>query len=181
MNEREGVKVLRSTSVRLRKRKDQARRHFLQERRSGEFGYSSTHGGWSYVSFLPPVSRKENSTGIRRTGGSLSVMCDNSENYKEKTRDMMSDSEEWREKRRMKNSDKKLWRKSAIGIGESEKCKDIIYKDFGLIDIPINQRIDSERTTSSLGYLPQRFGDFQNGEHRSVQVSQVSHQSIFLI
>ena len=36
---------LRSTSIRLRRRRDQAKREFLDNRRSGEFGYSSA--GWN--------------------------------------------------------------------------------------------------------------------------------------
>ena len=37
---------LRSTSIRLRRRRDQAKREFLDNRRSGEFGYS-TAGVWN--------------------------------------------------------------------------------------------------------------------------------------
>ena len=50
----DGYKMHRSTSIRLRKRRDQARKEFLKDRRSGEFGYSSHHDGWSYVSFKNP-------------------------------------------------------------------------------------------------------------------------------
>ena len=173
MDNREGFKVLRSTSVRLRKRKDQARRNFLRDRRSGEFGYSSNHDGWSYVSFNPPVNRGEGlSSEIGRAGGSLSMMCDNSgQKYTNITRrEVLSDSEEWREKRRPRNTEKKLWRKSVIGIEEPEKLKAVVYKDFGLIDSPKDQRIEIERTTSSLGYLPLKFSEFESGEHRCVQV-----------
>jgi hypothetical protein len=37
---------LRSTSIRLRRRRDQAKQEFLQNRRSGEFGYHSTDLDW---------------------------------------------------------------------------------------------------------------------------------------
>ena len=50
----DGYKMQRSTSVRLRKRRDQARKEFLKERNSGEFGYRSHHDGWSYVAFKTP-------------------------------------------------------------------------------------------------------------------------------
>jgi hypothetical protein len=37
---------LRSTSIRLRRRRDQAKQEFLQNRRSGEFGYHSADLDW---------------------------------------------------------------------------------------------------------------------------------------
>ena len=40
---------LRSTSIRLRRRRDQAKREFFVNRRSGDFGYQSSAGaeGWN--------------------------------------------------------------------------------------------------------------------------------------
>ena len=71
----DGYKMHRSTSIRLRKRRDQARKEFLNERKSGEFRYSSHHDGWSYVSFQSP----ENGTQPNRPGpvslGLNSVRC----------------------------------------------------------------------------------------------------------
>jgi hypothetical protein len=54
----------------------------------------------------------------------------------------MSDTEEGGRSRRRGGGgrggeearERKLWRKSAIGIGEAERSRNIVYKDFGLID-----------------------------------------------
>ena len=43
---RAGGPPMRSTSIRLRRRRDQAKQEFLQNRRSGEFGYHSTDLDW---------------------------------------------------------------------------------------------------------------------------------------
>ena len=45
--------------------------------------------------------------------------------------------------------EKKLWRKSVIGLGEAERSRDIVYKDFGMIDIPDQLEAVSERQSAS--------------------------------
>ena len=32
--------------------------------------------------------------------------------------------------------ERKIWRKSVIGLVEAERPRDIVYKDFGMIDTP---------------------------------------------
>ena len=44
--------------------------------------------------------------------------------------------------------ERKLWRKSVIGLGEAERSRDIVYKDFG-IDIPDQLGAVSERQSAS--------------------------------
>ena len=45
--------------------------------------------------------------------------------------------------------EKKIWRKSVIGLGEAERSREIVYKDFGLIDTPAKLEAVSERRGSS--------------------------------
>ena len=50
------MRLHRAASVRLRKRRDQARKEFLNNRRSGDFGYRTASGvvddGWDFQSFV---------------------------------------------------------------------------------------------------------------------------------
>ena len=182
----DGYKMHRSTSVRLRKRRDQARKEFLKERKSGEFGYSSHHDGWSYVSFQSP----ENGTQPNRPGpvslGLNSVRChpqhpiiggarslgfippgdddDHPSSYYppvhmavpgQTSRQVMSDTEDYDRGRRRgrrggeEDRERKLWRKSVIGLGEAERSRDVVYKDFGMIDTPDQLEAVSEIQSSS--------------------------------
>ena len=57
----EAARLQRATSVRLRRRRDQARKEFLNNRRSGDFGYKSSPAvngvlddGWDFQSFIQP-------------------------------------------------------------------------------------------------------------------------------
>lgn len=61
----EAARLQRATSVRLRKRRDQARKDFLNNRRSGDFGYKSSpvsgvlDDGWDFQSFVQPSSHHD--------------------------------------------------------------------------------------------------------------------------
>ena len=49
------MRLHRAASVRLRKRRDQARKDFLNNRRSGDFGYRTSgvvDDGWDFQSFV---------------------------------------------------------------------------------------------------------------------------------
>ena len=49
------MRLHRAASVRLRKRRDQARKEFLNNRRSGDFGYRTSgvvDDGWDFQSFV---------------------------------------------------------------------------------------------------------------------------------
>ena len=53
------LRLHRATSVRLRRRRDQARKEFLNNRRSGDFGYKTSgvvDDGWDFQSFVQPSS-----------------------------------------------------------------------------------------------------------------------------
>lgn len=58
MDENE-VRLQRAASVRLRRKRDQARKEFLNNRRSGDFGYKSSgvvDDSWDFQSFVQPSS-----------------------------------------------------------------------------------------------------------------------------
>ena len=58
MDENE-IRLQRAASVRLRRKRDQARKEFLNNRRSGDFGYKSSgvvDDGWDFQSFVQPSS-----------------------------------------------------------------------------------------------------------------------------
>ena len=167
-------KVQRSTSIRLRKKRDQAKKEFLRDRRSGDFGYNSNHGGWSYLSFpstqnvIKPDMPGPMSLGVtplsapqhQISGGarSLCFIPSLEEHAQPRSyqppnqagRQVMSDTEDCGRSRRRGGGgrggeearERKLWRKSAIGIGEAERSRNIVYKDFGPIDCaePDNMR-----------------------------------------
>ena len=66
--EPEAVRLQRATSVRLRRRRDQARKEFLNNRRSGDFGYKSSPAasgevddGWDFQSFIQPSAHHDRS------------------------------------------------------------------------------------------------------------------------
>ena len=51
----EALRLHRATSVRLRRRRDQARKEFLNNRRSGDFGYKTSgvvDDEWDFQSFV---------------------------------------------------------------------------------------------------------------------------------
>ena len=59
MDDSEALRLQRAASVRLRRRKDQARKEFLNNRRSGDFGYKSSgvvDDSWDFQSFVQPSS-----------------------------------------------------------------------------------------------------------------------------
>ena len=61
-------KVHRSTSIRLRKRRDQAKKDFLLGSPSGQFVSDTRHDGWSYMSFQEPSAPVHS-----RTSGPVSL------------------------------------------------------------------------------------------------------------
>ena len=65
---------------------------------------------------------------------------------------VMSDTEDCDRVRRERGEEareRKLWRKSAIGLGETERPRDIVYKDFGMIDTPDQLESVSEIQSAS--------------------------------
>ena len=70
-------------------------------------------------------------------------------------RQVMSDTEDCVRTRRRggrgdeEARDRKLWRRSAIGLGEGERARRIVYKDFGMIDKPQQLESLSEINISS--------------------------------
>jgi len=104
---------LRSTSIRLRRRRDQAKQEFLQNRRSGEFGYHSTDldwggGGGDKEVFREPLHNKPlAASSPRQLFESRSDIADN---------------------RRRGGNRRQLGSSSAAGPVE--------YTHFGLIDTP---------------------------------------------
>jgi len=175
----DNFKMHRSTSIRLRKRRDQAKKEFLRDRRSGEFGYSSKPEGWSYVSFPNPQNEHQlqrsgpvsmgmgHQNGLPHfTGGGAKSLCfipslgDTAQptsyhQVDQTSRGAMTDTEDCvrssRRRRRggKEDREKKLWRKSAIGIGELERSRNIVYKDFGMIDKPDHVEAFSEINIAS--------------------------------
>jgi len=182
-------KVQRSTSIRLRKKRDQAKKEFLRDRRSGDFGYNSNQGGWSYLSFpstqsvikpdmpgplslgVTPVNAPQHqiSGGARSLCFIPSVDDHVQQRSYQPGRQVMSDTEDCVGARRRggrggeEARQRKLWRKSALGIGEAEHSRNIIYKDFGPIDcaepdhMRHGQRNQSLVTTEKLGGCGQAF------------------------
>ena len=181
MDKTDEYKMQRTTSVRLRKRRGQAKKEFLKDRRSGEFGYNTRPDGWSYVSFQDPATVAQT-----HTSGPVSLVVnpvsDNSNpmaggprslcfipsvdtayqpskyyqhvhslHTSDKTgMQVMTDTEDCVRTRRRRGRgseetrERKLWRRSAIGLGEQERTKRVMYKDFGLIDNPRQFEADSE-------------------------------------
>ena len=65
----EALRLHRATSVRLRRRRDQARKEFLNNRRSGDFGYKTSgvvDDEWDFQSFVqhPPSAVDRNQSFI---------------------------------------------------------------------------------------------------------------------
>ena len=157
-------------------------------RKSGEFGYSSHHDGWSYVSLQSPenVSQPNRSGPVShglnpvrgqpqhpKIGGAHSLgfipPVDNKDQpcsyYPpvhmavpgQTPRQVMSDTEDCATARVRRRGgrggeearERKLWRKSVIGLGEAERSRDIVYKDFGIIDKPAKLEAVSEIQSAS--------------------------------
>jgi hypothetical protein len=137
---------LRSTSIRLRRRRDQAKQEFLQNRRSGEFGYHSTDldwggggGGGEKEVFREPLHNKPlASSSPRQLFESRSDIADN---------------------RRRGGIRRQLGNSSAAGPVE--------YTHFGLIDTPppsasaVMEMLGGEQPAS----LP-----VTGGEHRNLSL-----------
>jgi hypothetical protein len=104
---------LRSTSIRLRRRRDQAKQEFLQNRRSGEFGYHSTDldwggGGGEKEVFREPLHKPLASSSPRQLLESRSDIADN----------------------RRRGGNRRQLGSSSAAAGPVE------YTHFGLIDTP---------------------------------------------
>ena len=155
-------------------------------RKSGEFGYSSHHDGWSYVSFQKPENSAQpnrpdpvslGANPVRphsqhlKKGGARSLgfiptvdAHDQPSSYYppfhmavpgQTPRQVMSDTNDCARVRRREGRggeearERKLWRKSVIGLGEAERSRDIVYKDFGMIDTPDQLEAVSEIQSAS--------------------------------
>ena len=163
-------KMHRKASIRLRKRRDQAKKDFLQESQSDQFPSDIRHDGWSYMSFKSPsaqsrtsgpVSLFENtirrelldSNAMMNSPRSLGYIPTMSSKYYQHgpslhssllavSNQAMTETEDHVRNRGRggrgseESRDRKLWRRSAIGLGEEERARRVVYKDFGFIDNP---------------------------------------------
>lgn len=112
------MRLHRAASVRLRKRRDQARKEFLNNRRSGDFGYRTASGvvddGWDFQSFVHS-----------QAPASLSVAADRGGIFSDTEVDPCKCSGPGRKHRQNRPS-----RRPRSGISEAG----VKYKDFGFID-----------------------------------------------
>merc|ERR1719412_3231667 len=119
----QAARLHRAASVRLRKRKDQAKREFLNNRRSGEFGYRSENwrdsgAEWSYESFppAPPVRVVESAGPTSLPAPALRPRPDGGRGRERRS---------GRERRA---------RRSALLPGELAGPPTTVFTDFGFID-----------------------------------------------
>ena len=126
----------------LRKRRDQAKKDFLQDRRSGHFIADTRYDGWEYVSYqehsaVARTQREDNANPIVGGPRSLGYLpADQPSRYYQHGPSLVSD--QGMTDRGGRGSDqtreRNLWRKSAIGVEEEEMDGGVVYKDFGLVD-----------------------------------------------
>jgi len=140
----------RSTSIRLRKRKEQAKKHFLQDRSNEEFVYDTRHEERTYMSIqdqpMKPTKREKHSNlSINlMTRGPRSLGCipsksvsDLPSKYNQQKTGLVNESNDFvksRGRRTEESRDKKLWRRSTIGLGTEENARRVMENNYGYYD-----------------------------------------------
>ena len=105
-------RIHRSTSMYLRRQRDQAKRDFLQDRRSGHFDH---YGDLTYMSLNDPITQGQRSVSMMQAPRSLGYLGQEQlsrNDIYEDVEDRGAEADEIR--------DKKLWRRS-VGVWEEDR------------------------------------------------------------